>query len=296
MATVYLRDKQKLRGIRWMLLAVTAISMLTMFVLRMIGSFFEDSVPVYLESLITGLLAYVVPIAIYAKLDGITAQTAAERFCLKKCSRYMIVLALIMGVCFQFVMIAVNLPFNMIFNSAESYTPGSAAELCAAMFVIGIIPAIFEEFLFRGIVLGSMSELNSRAAVIFSTVMFALMNGDLYSLAGYILMGVVLASVVNRSESLYAAMVFHFGNNMAALLLGYFNSELIYEPTATIKLFAAGIVGFAAVFGIFVSVTKKRPKNNKIKASVLLGQSFVSIPVLLCIAITAAAEILIRIL
>lgn len=296
MATVYLRDKQKLRGIRWMLLAVTAISMLTMFVLRMIGSFFEDSVPVYLESLITGLLAYVVPIAIYAKLDGITAQTAAERFCLKKCSRYMIVLALIMGVCFQFVMIAVNLPFNMIFNSAESYTPGSAAELCAAMFVIGIIPAIFEEFLFRGIVLGSMSELNSRAAVIFSTVMFALMHGDLYSLAGYILMGVVLASVVNRSESLYAAMVFHFGNNMAALLLGYFNSELIYEPTATIKLFAAGIVGFATVFGIFVSVTKKRPKNNKIKASVLLGQSFVSIPVLLCIAITAAAEILIRIL
>lgn len=296
MATVYLKTKQKLRGIRWMLLAVTVINVLTVLVLRMIGSFFDDSLPTYLEALITGLCAYVIPISIYAKIDEVTAKAAAERFCLKPCRWWMLALAALMGVGFQFVMIVADLPLNMLFNNATSYTPLSPAELAAAIFVIGIIPAIFEELLFRGIVLGAMSELNSRAAVVFSTVMFALMHGDVYSLIGYILMGIVLATVLRRTDSLYAAMVFHFTNNTTALLLGYFNSELTYAPTATIKLFAAGVLEFAAVFTIFIALTKRKEQNNKIKTSVLLGQNFISIPVLLCIAIVAAAEIFIRIL
>ena len=140
-----------------------------------------------------------------------------------------------------------------------------------------------------------MSELNTRAATLFSTVMFALMHGDVYSLIGYILMGIVLTSVVRRTDSLYAAMVFHFTNNTMALLLGYFNSELIYAPTATIKLLRRNF-GICGRLCDFYCVDKAKRKNKKIKTSVLLRQNFISIPVLLCIAIAAAAEILMRIL
>lgn len=296
MATVYLKVKQKLRSIRWMLFAVTLINMMSMFILKMIGSFFEGSVPTYIEALITGVFAYVVPISIFAKTEELTAEAAAERFCLKKCKPSYVALAAVGGLCFQFVVVIINLPFNLILNDATSYMPTTASELLAEIFVIGIMPAVFEEFLFRGIVMGSMSKLNKSAAIVFSTVMFAIMHGDMYSLAGYVVMGLALAVLVSRTESLYTAMAFHFTNNLAALLLGYFNSELIYAPTATIRIFVAGIVGFLLCFAVFFTFTKKKTTENKIKTSVLLAQSFTSVPILLCIAIVAAAGLLMSVL
>ena len=141
MATVYLKTKQKLRGIRWMLLAV-----LTVLVLQMIGSFFDGAIPTYLEALIVGLCAYVIPISIYARIDGVTANAAAERFYLKPCRWWMFALAALMGVGFQFVMIVADLPLNMLFNNATSYTPESPTELAAAIFVIRIIRLYLKNF------------------------------------------------------------------------------------------------------------------------------------------------------
>lgn len=296
MATGYLKSKQKLRGVRSMLLAVTFINVLTVIVLKVVGSFFENSIPLCLEALITGFCAYVIPILIYAKFEKITASAAAEKFYLKPCDPKLVAVSLIMGLFFQFVMIGVNLPLNLLFNDAKSYTPASVTELATAMLVIGVIPAIFEEFLFRGIVYGSMAELNCRAAAIFSAFMFAVMHGDPLSMPGYILMGALLAVVVGRTNSLYSSMIFHFANNAAALLLGYFSDELIYAPSLTIKLFVMGILGFAAVFALFISLTKRKEPVRKIKTSVLLGQNFISVPIILCLIITVMAAVLSRML
>ena len=154
------------------------------------------------------------------------------------------------------------------------------------------MPAIFEEFLFRGIVDGSMSELNSRAAVIFSSVMFAVLHADIYNFVGYIIMGVIMTGLVRRTGTVYSAMIFHFANNITALLLGFFNSELVYTPILTITIFAVGVIGFAIVFATFKSVTKKPEKVKAISTSTLLGQSFINIPILLCFVVLAAAMVI----
>lgn len=295
MATGYLKNKQKLRGIRYMLLAIAAVNALITVVLNIISSFFAEPIPMYLQSLIIGLCAYLIPLVIYAKTNGVTANAAAEQFYLKKCVRSHIILAFALGVCWQFVMVVINLPINLILKTG-SYVPQTIAELTAAIVVVGIIPAIFEEFLFRGIIDGSMSEFNTRAAVIFSSVMFAVLHADIFGFLGYIFMGAVMTSLVRRTGSVYSAMLFHFANNTTALLLGYLSSELSYAPVLTIVIFAAGVLGFGVLYSVLNSTTKKPPAVNKIKTSTLLGQSFVNLPILLCIFIIITALVLMSIL
>ena len=295
MATGYLKNKQKLKGIRYMLLAIAAINALITVILGIVSSFFENPIPMYLQSLIIGLCAYLIPLVVYAKTTGVTVQAAEEKFYLKRCKPYMLAFALVLGVCWQFVMVVISLPASFLFGGVTDAAPDTLLSLAAAVFVVGVIPAVFEEFLFRGIVDGSMSEFNTRAAVIFSSVMFAFMHADIYNFIGYIIMGVILTSIVRRTGSVYTAMMFHFANNVTALLLGYFNPELMYAPAFTIGIFVAAVFGFFLVYAAFISVTKNPKKVSVVQTATLLGQSFVNLPVLLCFILLAGAIILMRV-
>lgn len=296
MASVYIEDKKKLKGIRTMLLAVAVINSVVTIILGIISSFFENPVPFYLQALITGVFAYITPIIIYARSNGVTAKVASERFCLRRCNRFLLFLAAIMGICWQFVMVIINLPFNLALGTADGYVIGSVGELIAATIIICAIPAVFEEFLFRGIVGGAMSEFNTKAAAIFSATMFALLHADICGFVGYLCMGLVLSAVVRRTNSLYAAMIFHFFNNATAVLLAYFNAELQFEPALTIGLFIGGVFGFLILYALFMMGTRKREAVCKLKTSHMLGQNFVSVPSLLCLAVVVVTAILVRML
>lgn len=189
-------------------------------------------------------------------------------------------------------MIVISLPASLLFGGTADVTPTSPTELLAAFFVIAVIPAIFEEFLFRGIVDGSMSEFNTGAAVIFSSLMFALMHADIYNFIGYIAMGVILTTIVRRTGSVYNAVMFHFASNVTALLLSFFNTELLYAPVFTIGIFVAGVIGFIGIYATFLSVTHKAEKVATMKKNILLGQSFVNVPILLCLALLICAMVL----
>lgn len=143
-----------------------------------------------------------------------------------------------------------------------------------------------------------MAELNTTAAAVFSSVMFAIMHADISCAPGYLLMGFSLAYLMRKSASLYATMVFHFANNTVALLLAYYNDALWYSPETMIALFACGIIAFAAGVISVNAIYKKDgiEKNKKISTATLLGQSFISVPVILCIALTIAAGVLIKIM
>lgn len=292
MASEYIKNKRKLKGIRIMLFAIAVINVLISVVLGVVSSFLTNPIPTYLQSLIIGLCAYIIPIFIYAKSTGITAESAEKNFYLKKTKLKHLGISLVLGVCWQFVMIVISLPVSLWFGGTVDAAPTSLTELCAALFVIGVIPAIFEEFLFRGIVDGSMSEFNTGAAVTFSSLMFALMHADIYNFLGYIAMGVILTIIVRRTGSVYNAVTFHFASNVTALLLSFFNAELFYVPVFTIGIFIAGIIGFAVIYAAFLSVTEKAEKVSIMKKNILLGQSFVNVPILLCLALLISAMIL----
>ena len=294
MATEYIKDKQRLVGIRYMLFIIAAVNAIISVVMSITSSFMESTFPIYLQSLISGLLAYIIPITIYARTTKVTAKTAKERFYMNKCRTSVLFLAFVMGAAFQFVMVVANLPVNLLFNNSTPYLPETVFELVASMVIVAVLPAIFEEFLFRGIVVGSMVEFNTTAAAVFSSVMFAILHADMYGMLGYLLMGFVLTSVVRRSTSLYPAMIFHFANNMTALLLGYFNEELVFAPIVTIVMFVTGVIVFIVTYMIYEMMYKRPEKTNAMKTGQLLGQSFVSMPIILSIVMVAITAVLAR--
>lgn len=322
MASIYVKEKKKLKGIRGMLLAVTVINIVLTIVMSIVSSFYDNSSAVYARALVVGLGAYVIPIVIYAVRNGITAKAASEKFCLKGTNAYFYLIAALLGFGCQFVQIGVNLPFSRfeVSGGAASFVPVTPWELGISLLVIALMPAIFEEFLFRGIVYCSMAELNKKAAFIFSAVMFGIMHASVAAFLGYLIMGLVAAYLVSEAKSLFTAMIFHFVNNGTALFLSYFNDALWYSPETMITLFVFGIAAFAFGLAILIFVNKPKSKSkatdkynkannkekntdtekinktNKISCAALLGQSFISLPVILCIVFTVAAAILIKII
>jgi membrane protease YdiL (CAAX protease family) len=280
----YREGKHKLKSIRWMLFFVVMVQTVVTVIAGVIASFFAVPPPVYLQLLVIELLAYLLPISLYAKENRIlTERDIREQFGLKRFRMGLLPWIVLAGFGCQFVMILLNLPVNLLLSESDGYIPSTLWELSAAILVIGVVPAVFEEFLLRGIVYGVMADYNSRVAILFTAVMFALMHGNPAGFVGYLFFGVVLVILLRRTGSLYACMLFHLTNNVTAILLSYFSNVLMDTPVATLKLFVTGVVAAAAGWLALLTVTKRPRPVLRMKTSEFLGQSFVNLPILLCI-------------
>ena len=274
-------------------MAIVATQTMVTAVMAMISSFMDQPPPFYLQALIIELLAYMIPLAFYAKTNRVLAEDEArQRFHLCRTRGILMLLAAVLGICGQFVMIVLNLPLNLLFPDAVGYVPQSLWELLAAIVVIGIVPAIFEEFLLRGVVYGVMADFNTRAAAIFTTVMFAMLHTSIPGLPGYLFMGAILIILLRRSSSLYACIIYHLANNITALVLARYSGQLFYVPVETLMLFVGGILGFVLCFILLIGLTPKPKSSARLRTGDFLGQSFINLPVLLCIAGIAALLVL----
>ena len=284
-SAAYREGKHKLKSIRWMLFFVVAVQTLVTVAASLVSSFFEVPPPVYLEMLIIELFAYLIPISLYAKENRLlTMREARERFGLKGCDKRLLLWVVLAGIGCQFIMLILNLPVNFLLEKSDGYIPTTPWELAMAILVLACVPAVFEEFLLRGIVYGVMADYNSRAAMIFTTIMFALMHFNPAGLVGYLFFGVVLVVLLRRTGSLYACMLFHLVNHLAALLLSYFSYALIDMPMMTVNLFVWGVIAAGIGFIVLSVLTKKPRPVLRMKTSEFLGQSFINLPILLCIA------------
>ena len=95
------------------------------------------------------------------------------------------------------------------------------------LLMIGIIPAIGEEFLFRGVLqkLFHQWTKNIHFAVIFSAFLFSAIHLQFYGFIPRFLMGIFLGYMFVWSGSLWVPILVHFVNNSAAVIVSYFVNE-----------------------------------------------------------------------
>ncbi|HNW97488.1 MAG TPA: CPBP family intramembrane metalloprotease [Bacteroidales bacterium] len=91
------------------------------------------------------------------------------------------------------------------------------------LFMIGIIPAVGEEFLFRGVVqpLFFKWTKNIHVAVIISAFLFSAIHFQFYGFIPRFLMGVLLGYSFVWTGSLWVPIFIHFVNNSAAVIVSY---------------------------------------------------------------------------
>ena len=99
--------------------------------------------------------------------------------------------------------------------------------LPAAVIVVCVQPAIFEELAFRGVILSALEPvIGPREALLVSALMFAILHLSIPSIPHLFLMGVTLAWLKQRTGSLYAGMIAHFTHNFLVLLSEKYGSVL----------------------------------------------------------------------
>ncbi len=96
----------------------------------------------------------------------------------------------------------------------------SGESLAWALFCVGLMPALLEEALFRGILLRSALLSMSRPVVIVGVgAAFALFHFDLWRAPVLCLIGMLITWIALRTASLWPAVVFHLVHNSLALIL-----------------------------------------------------------------------------
>ncbi len=111
-------------------------------------------------------------------------------------------------------------------GAAVTYeTSGGFAGGLYLVLTMAVIPAITEEFLFRGVIISEYENMGVPAAVFMSSLTFAMLHFNFARLAVYIFCGMVLALVVYTTRSVLAAILVHMLNNIATLFFG----DIIYK-------------------------------------------------------------------
>lgn len=91
-----------------------------------------------------------------------------------------------------------------------------------AVLIIALLPAVFEETLFRGITVGAMrsSGWGEVSTVLISGALFSLFHGNPEQTLYQFACGACYALLALRSGSIFPTMVAHFANNACILILG----------------------------------------------------------------------------
>jgi membrane protease YdiL (CAAX protease family) len=111
---------------------------------------------------------------------------------------------------------------------AEIWPDGTdeIGKLISASFLMIILAPIAEEILFRGIIYNSMRQKHQMwSALLFSSLIFAFVHGQLIHFGEIFIMGLLLAYLYERTKSLVPSIVLHIAVNLL------FTISLYYFPS-----------------------------------------------------------------
>ena len=107
-------------------------------------------------------------------------------------------------------------------TAPEGYAAAeTSGGLIRDVLAVAALPAVAEELLFRGFVLGAWESRGTAPAIAVSAGLFALMHGNLYGLPAYLLVGGLSGYLVYALDSVYAGIIFHTAYNAAVLTIQY---------------------------------------------------------------------------
>lgn len=116
----------------------------------------------------------------------------------------------------------------------------SIKDLLAMLITLALIPAIVEEFFFRGILQRLFVQILKRpwAGIIVTAIIFSAIHGQFLGFFPRAVLGIVLGALFWFSGSLWPGIVAHFINNALQIILVYYNPGFAdQEPN-----FAVGLI------------------------------------------------------
>ena len=154
-----------------------------------------------------------------------------------------------------------------------------------ALFMVAVLPAVFEEFSFRGIIYNGLKSRNILYAIIVSGVSFGLFHMNINQFLYATVLGVVLALLAEATDTILAPMLMHFIFNSNSVVLTYLmewlqkfinqstaETEKITEEAAdylgaVIAVYAViGLIAGVIAFLLFMLIAKRCKRWEHIKS------------------------------
>ena len=124
-------------------------------------------------------------------------------------------------------------------NSATIYETAPAPNWfygIAMSVVLAVLPAVLEEFFFRGLVVAEYERRGAIRAVLMSALFFSFCHFDWRNLPVYLFSGVLFALVLLATDSLFATIILHASYNLVSLL-GQRYLNALYDITGSMEIF-----------------------------------------------------------
>lgn len=125
------------------------------------------------------------------------------------------------------------------FSLYDTFTSKGNGTIPSNLYLIiayAIIPAICEEFIFRGILCHEYEKGGVVRAVVFSSAFFAMLHFEPRNILTYLFSGAILALVLYASRSLFAAVITHLCYNIFGLF-GQRYMNTLYKITGSETFF-----------------------------------------------------------
>jgi membrane protease YdiL (CAAX protease family) len=154
--------------------------------------------------------------------------------------------------------------------------PETGGELLISLLVIGVVAAVCEEVLFRGVLQSSFEKLGKVGMFLLVSILFTAFHFSIEQFMGLFLLSVLISYMVYRTNSIFAGMLAHFVNNAAAMIISFFANKIpetmLLESEAAsfefplwvqIIILAAVVIGFTGVAVTLLVVFHKRTKKKR---------------------------------
>lgn len=125
----------------------------------------------------------------------------------------------------------------------------STGSLLSSILIMAVIPAIGEEFLFRGIMQRSLTDfnINPHTAILITGIVFSAIHMQFFGFFPRFFLGVILGYLYYWSGSIWVPIIGHFFQNASSVLLIYWmnnsntpvaDENMIMQPNVNMALFS----------------------------------------------------------
>lgn len=133
-----------------------------------------------------------------------------------------------------------------LYDTFISKDNGTVSNTAYLVMAYAVLPAICEEFVYRGILCREYEQGGVLRAIVFSSVFFALLHFNLTNLPVYLFAGAMLALTLYTTRSLFGAMLTHFLYNIFGLFgQPYMNN--LYHLTGSMSFFLFLVAAIALI-------------------------------------------------
>lgn len=218
--------------------------------------FLEEPAMRQVQQILFSMIYFLIPFLVCFKLAKFKISDLVS---LKKVEKKLVLPLFLIGISFcSFANISISYAaaifqsFGIDYNVDFGPNPTGFFGFCLVFISTVLTPAFVEEFICRGLILGSLRKFGDGFAIIVSAILFGLMHGNFQQIPFAFLVGLVLGFIVVKSGSLWVAVGVHAFNNFISVAFDYFFNGVSDTAQNMIYAFVLVICLLTGIIAVFL--------------------------------------------